>query len=96
MWHLNGLPNDRHNPGRQRKGHKLVGFCSRKWVVEGKLRLGGRKRVTTAEGGWGTKALRRRVSFSLTVGLKRMWVCERVHCDFKRASCVNRHSLSPV
>ena len=33
--------------------------------------MGGRRRVTAAEGGWGTMALRRRVRFSLTVGLER-------------------------
>ena len=89
-WHLNGLPNDRPDSGRRRKGHKVVGFCSREQVVEGKLRLGGRRRVTAAEGGWGTRALRRRVSFSSTVGLERRWVCERVHWDFNRPSWVNR------
>ena len=53
-WRLKGLPNDRHNPGRQRKG-QVVGFCSPEYAVEGKLGLGGRRRVAAAEG-WGTNA----------------------------------------
>jgi hypothetical protein len=37
----------------------------------------------------GVQALRRRVSFSLRVGLERSrWVCERVYWDFHRDSCV--------
>ena len=60
-WRLKGLPNDRHNPGRQRKG-QVVGFCSPEYAVEGKLGLGGRRRVAAAEG-WGTSALARRINF---------------------------------
>ena len=36
--------------------------------------MGGRRRVTAAEGGWATRALQRRISFSSTVVLERGWV----------------------
>ena len=35
--------------------------------------MGGRRRVTAAEGGWAMRALQRRISFSSTVGLERGW-----------------------
>ena len=58
MWHWNGLPNSRRNPGRRVKDHQR----SEGSTAEN----GGRRRVVAAE--WmGHKAFRRRVGFSLTV-----------------------------
>ena len=45
MWRWNGLPNPRHNPGRQLKGHQR----SEGSAAENR----GRRRVVAAENGWG-------------------------------------------
>ena len=37
------------------RANKVVGFCSREQVEQGKLGLGGRRRVAAAENGWDTK-----------------------------------------
>ena len=50
MWHRNGLPNRRHNPGRRLKGHQR----NEGSAAENRRR----RRVAAAENGWDIKNCR--------------------------------------
>ena len=56
--------------------------------------MGGRRRVTAAEGGWGTRTLQRRISFSSTVASERSWVCERAHWNVNRPAAKQSLAIS--